>query len=86
MVRLSDTRWTSRWSTVNTICKTFDSIIATLEAIQIGCDKLKAIEAGGLLFQVKFILHLIVFDRLLTTHSLSNQLQCVELDIGKAGT
>ena len=89
MVRLSDTRWTSRWSAVNAICKTFESIIATLEAIQLGSDKMKAIEAGGLLLQVnnfKFLVHLVVFDRLLTTtHSLSNQLQCIELDIGKAG-
>ena len=89
LVRLSDTRWSSRWSSINALCRTFDSVLATLDAIKNGLDKLKAVEGGGLLLQVKsfkFIVQLIVFDRLLTTtHCLSNQLQSIELDIGKAG-
>jgi len=64
--RLSDTRWACRHGAVNAICCTFDSLISTLKETAEGSDRTKAVEANGLLLQVKdlkFLISLIIFDR-----------------------
>ena len=85
----SDTRWACRQSAINAICHVFDAILATLEQISTGCDSSRAIEARGLLAQVKsfhFLLCAIMFDRVLTcAKHLSDLLQCPKLEFGKAG-
>ena len=62
--------------------------MSTLQKISNGTDRAKAIEAAGLLAQVnsfKFLLSLIVFDRVLTcTKSLSDCLQNTQLHLAKA--
>ena len=86
--KLSDTRWACRYGTVSAICYTYDSLLTTLEEISEGPDRLKAVEAQGLLLQVKdfkFLVSLIIFDRILTcTKSLSDSLQNSQIDLGKA--
>ena len=86
--KLSDTHWACRHGTVNAICYTYDSLLSTLEEISEGSDRLKAVEAQGLLLQVKdfkFLISLIIFDRILTcTKSLSDSLQSMQIDLGKA--
>ena len=60
----------------------------TQEIVSTGSDHSKAIEARGLLHQLKqfkFLLTLIMFDRLLScTNSLSQQLQDRRIDLSKA--
>lgn len=51
--RLSDTRWACRYLALDAIVSTFDSVLATLESIAEGNDKPKAIEATGILYQVR---------------------------------
>ena len=86
--RLSDTRWACRYLSLDVICSTFDSVLATLESIANGDDKAKAIEAVGLLHQVnsfKFLSCLVIFHRLLgLTKSLSDQLQSRDIDLCSA--
>ncbi len=86
--RLSDTRWACRHSAVDTMCHTFDALLATLEEIVDGNDHGKAVEAQGLLLQVKsfsFLLLLITFDRVLScTKRLSDLLQSKQCDLAKA--
>jgi len=59
------------------MCCTFNALIATLEEIVVGGEK--AVQASGLLLQVKsfsFLLLLIIFDRILSyTKRLSDRLQ-----------
>jgi len=59
------------------MCRTFNALIATLEEIVVGGEK--AVQASGLLLQVKsfsFLLLLIIFDRILSyTKRLSDRLQ-----------
>ena len=73
---------------VNAVCSTFDSILATLQTVVDGEDRAKAVEARGILLQVrtfKFLLLLIIFWRLLScTKSLSDLLQNVNIDMAKA--
>ena len=61
---------------------------ASLKGQREGSDRLKAVEAPGLLLQVKdfkFLISLLVFDRILTyTKSLSDSLQSMQIDLGKA--
>ncbi len=86
--RLSDTRWACRQGAVNAICCTYDSLLATLEDISEGVDRAKAVEATGLLQikSFKFLLLLIMFDRILTcTKSLSDYLQHIQINLAKAG-
>lgn len=62
--RLSDTRWACRHDAVDAICSTFDAVVATLESIMDGDDKVKAIEASGIFLQIhnfKFLMTLIIF-------------------------
>ena len=79
LVRLSDTRWACRYIAVNTVCHTYDAILATLTEIADGDDAAKAVNAKGLLSQVKsfcFMLTLVTFDRILScTKQLSDLLQ-----------
>ena len=88
MKRLSDTRWACRYEAVDTTCCTYDSILACLEKIVDGDEKSKAIEANGILLQIrtyKFLFLLIVFWRILScTKMLSDQLQCKDIDMSKA--
>ena len=77
--RLSDTRWACRYLAVDAVCSTFGSILATLQTVVDGEDRAKAVEARGILLQVrtfKFLLLLIIFWQLLScTKSLSDLLQ-----------
>ena len=85
---LSDTRWACRQGAVHAICCTFDSILETLEEIEEGTDRGNAVEASGLYQQIKnfkFILSLVIFDRLLScSKGLSDVLQSTQLDLAKA--
>ena len=57
--RLSDTRWACRYTSLDTICSTYDAVLATLELIG---DE--AIEAAGLYHHIhnfQFIACLIIF-------------------------
>ena len=87
--RLSDTRWACRHDAINAVAYTFEALVSALEDIANGSDKSKGIEAMGLLLQVKsfkFLLSLIVFDRILTcTKGLSDHLQNPRLDLTRAG-
>ena len=86
--RLSDTRWACRHGAVSALCYTYDAVLATLSIIVDGSDGAKAVEARGLLSQVKsfrFILCLVIFDRVLScTKSLSDALQSTQLNVAKA--
>lgn len=86
--QLSDTRWACHQGAVDAICCTFDAVLATLEEIEDDNDRATAMEARGLLLQVKcfkFVLSLVVFDRLLScSKGLSDVLQSTQLDLAKA--
>ncbi len=86
--KLSDTRWACRYASINAICRTYDCLLLALEEITISSDHSKAVEAKGLLYQVKsfsFIISLISFDRILsTTKQLSDQLQSSTVDLYRA--
>ncbi len=87
--RLSDTRWACRYSAVDTLCRRFNVVIVTLEDIAKDFSSPKrAVEANGLLLQTKcfkFILTLIIFDRILSsTMMLSDSLQARNCDLAKA--
>ena len=87
--RLCDTRWACRYFSVNSICYTFDAILATLEEVaEDTSDGTKATQAMGLMLQVKsfkFLLCLIIFDKVLSvTKGLSDVLQSISLDLAKA--
>ena len=85
--QLSDTRWACRYSSINSVCYTFDSILATLEEVaEDTSDGMKATQATGLMLQVKsFKLLLCIFDKVLSiTKGLSDVLQSASLDLAKA--
>ena len=88
LVRLSDTRWACRYISVNTVCHTYDAILATLAEIADSDDAAKTVTAKGLLSQVKsfnFIKILAIFDRILScTKQLSDLLQSQQCDLAKA--
>ena len=79
LVRLSDTRWACRYISVNTVCHTYDAILATLAEIADNDDAARAVTATWLLSQVKsfnFIIILVIFDRILScTRQLSDLIQ-----------
>ena len=65
--KLSDTRWACRHTSIKAIAATIKAIIASLEIIIDGEDREKAVEANGLLVQVKkfqFLLSLLAFQQL----------------------
>ena len=70
------------------MCSTFHAILTTLQKVVDGNDKLKAVEAKGILLQVhcfKFLTTLVTFNRLLfLTKQLSDQLQSSQTDMAKA--
>ena len=86
--RLSNTFWVCRYAAVDTMCCTFNALIATLKEIIVGEDHDKAVQASGLLLQVKsfsFPLLLIIFDRILSfTKRLSDLLQSQQCNLAKA--
>ena len=86
--QLSDTRWVCRYAAVNTICCTYDTLLLTIKQVAESSDPQKAIEARGLLHQVKafsFIISLVMFDRILCcTKQLSDQLQSSKIDLSLA--
>ena len=86
--KLSDTRWACRYGAVNAICRTYDSLSATLEEIGDGADHMKVVEAKGLYYPIasfSFIVSLVTFDRILScTKCLSDQLQSTQVDLAQA--
>ena len=83
-----DTRWACRYSAINAVCCTFDYVLLALEEIAASTHYNKAIEAKGLLHQVKsfsFIISLVMFNRVLScTKQLSNKLQSSTMDLFRA--
>ena len=66
--KLSDTRWACRFLAVDAVCSTFRDILATLQKVVDSDDKVKVVEAKGILLQVhcfKFLTTLVTFSRLL---------------------
>ena len=85
--RLSETRWACRHDAIHAIKVTFTSLIATLEEVGEGDDRSCAVEARGLLYQVKtfpFIICLSTFNLLSITNALSKTLQDRKLDLAAA--
>ena len=86
--RLSDTRWACCSLTLDVICSTYDSIIATLEILAEDPDKTKAVESIGLLNQIrtfKFLASLIILQRVMSIMKLlSDQLQSKTVDLAHA--
>ena len=86
--RLSDTRWACRYFAVDVVYSTYSAILATLQIIIEGHDRIKAVEAEGILLQVKsfkFLVTLVLFWWiLLCTKSLSDHLQSIKTDLAKA--
>ena len=70
------------------MCHTYNAILATLTEIADGDDAAKAVNAKGLLSQVKsfcFILTLVTFDQILScTKQLSDLLQSQQCDLVSA--
>ena len=83
--KLSITRWVCRYAAVNAICRTYDSLLPTIEKVAESSDPQKA---RGLLHQVKafqFVISLIMFDRILScTKQLPHQLQSSTIDLSIA--
>ena len=86
--RLSDTRWACRYFAVDVVYSTYGPILATLQIIIEGDDRAKAVEAEGILLQVKsfkFLVTLVLFWRILSyTKGLSDHLQKTQTDLAKA--
>ena len=85
--RLSNTRWACRYFAVDAVCSTFDSLLAALEAITEWDNREKAVEAKGIVLQVrsfKFLILLVISRILSCTKGLSDQLQSSSIDMAKA--
>lgn len=88
--KLSDTRWVCRYAAVNAICRTFDSILLTVEEVADASvnEYSQAVEARGLYHQIKsfsFLVTLITFDQILEcTKQLSDSLQSNSMDLSRA--
>ena len=86
--RLSDTRWACRYFAVDAVYSTYKAVLSTLQIITEGDDRAKAVEAEGILLQVKsfkFLVTLVLFWRILScTKSLSDHLQSAKTDLAKA--
>ena len=85
--KLSDTRWSCRYASIKAVKTTISAIIDTLEELSEDSDS-RAVEARGLLFQVKkfqFLLSLIMFERIFSiTAKLSDLLQAEHLNYAAA--
>ena len=82
--RLHETRWACRHDAIHAIKVTYTSLIATLEEVGQRDDRSRAVEARGLLFQVKtfhFMICLSTFNLLWITNVLSKTLQDRKLDL-----
>ena len=86
--RLVETRWVCRHEAIRTVKEAIGPIRVTLQLIDNGDNRDRAVEARGLLLQVKsfsFILCLLTFDKLFSmTNSLSVTLQQTGLDLSAA--
>ena len=86
--KLCETRWACKFNSLDAVCRTFDSIILTLESISDDGDKAKAVEAAGLYHHVhsfSFISCLIILHKIMgITKSLSDQLQSKKIDLAAA--
>ena len=51
--KLSDIQWVCRFSAIEVVCSTFDAILTTLWCLAEGDDKVKAVEAKGILLQIQ---------------------------------
>ena len=70
---------------VNAVCCSYESLLLTIEVVANSFDARKAIEARGLLHQIRtfsFIVSLVMFDGILgCTKHLSDQLQSSSIDL-----
>ena len=82
---LSDTRWASA---IDAISSTYDVVLSSLEIITDGDDRVKAVEAKGLLYQIKsfkFLISVILLWQIFScTKSLSDQLQSTTINLAMA--
>ena len=85
---MSDTRWACRYLAVDAVYSTCNAVLATLQIIMEGDDRTKAVEAQGILLQIKcfkFLVTLVLFWRILScTKSLSDHLRSTDTDLAKA--
>ena len=86
-VKLSDTRWSCRHTSIKAVKTIFAAILATLDEIS-DTTGTRAIEARGLLHQVQsfsFLLSLIICDKIFSiTGNLSNLLQAEQINYSAA--
>ena len=86
--KLSDTRWSCQYDSIASIMATYSAILQTLQQTVDGPNRVKAIEASGILAGVKsfeFIVSLVVYKKVLgTSVKLSDILQKESLDLGSA--
>ena len=89
-MKLSDTRWTCRHASIKAVKTTITAIIAALEELADRHTGSRAIDARGLLHQIKsfpFLLSLILFERIFSiTGNLSNLLQSQTINYAAAAT
>ena len=87
LVKLSDTRWSCRDTSIKAVKAIFAAILATLDEIS-DTTGTRVIEARGLLHQVQsfsFLLSLIIFDKIFSiTGNLSNLLQAEQINYSAA--
>ena len=85
---LSDTQWACRYLAIDAIYSTYDVVLSSLEIIADGEDRVKAVEAEGILHQIKsfkFLISLILFWQVFSCiKSLSDQLQSTTINLSKA--
>ena len=86
--QLSDTRWSCLYASIKAVNATFSAVLSTLEELSDENDSSRAVEARGLLFQVKsfqFLLSLILFEKIFSiTAKLSYLLQAESLNYAGA--
>ena len=76
--------WTCRYQAIDVVCCTYDFVLSTLEEIADSSNKERAIQATSILYQVKFLLSLIIFHRIFGfITGLSEQLQSTNIDMVK---
>ena len=88
--KLSDTRWSCRYDSIVSVMATYPALLETLEDTADGTDRMKAIEATGILAGLKsydFVVSLTVYKKVLgITSKLSDVLQKESLDYGSAAS
>ena len=82
LVKLSDTRWSCRHTSIKAVKSTISAVLVTLQEISEESGS-RAVDSRGLLFQVKtfqFFLSLILCEKIFSiTGKLSNILQAEQL-------